>query len=56
MPIMGKVILSTTLLPFLHSMASDILCVKILSFITLLQNEITENHGLEIRVLGVNNV
>ena len=59
-PIMGKVILSTTLLPFLHSaMVSNILCGKRTGFITLPKNKITENHGLLLlilskRVLGVN--
>ena len=45
-PITGKTILSTTLLPFLHSMVSNILCGKRIGFITLSKNKITENHGL----------
>ena len=58
-PITGKIILSTTLLPFLHSMASNSLCGKRIGFITLSKNKITKNHGLLLsseRVLGVNYV
>ena len=58
-PITGKIILSTTLLPFLHSMVSNILCGKRIGFITLSKNNINENHGLLLsseRVLRVSYV
>ena len=57
--ITGKIILSTTLLLFLHSMVSNILCGKRIGFITLSKDKITKNHRLLLsseRVLGVNYV
>ena len=41
-PIMGKIILSTTLLPFNHSIVSNILHGKRILFIMLSKNKITE--------------
>ena len=58
-PVMGKIILLTTLLLFLHSMVSDNLFGERKGFITLSKNKITENHRLLLlseRVLGVNYV
>ena len=54
---MGKSILSTTLLPFFHSIVSKILCSERIGFIMLPRNKIPEIHGLLLlseRVLGVN--
>ena len=46
-PITGQVILSTTLLSFLHSMVSNILYGKRIGFITLTENKISSTKTVD---------